>query len=248
MIKFFRKIRKQLADDNKPVKYFRYAIGEILLVVVGILIALSINTWNESRKQHLSDIEFLKNLKTELSIDTTALSRKKISYLEINNNLNKTLQLFNNSNIINSSEREFISNAFSDLQVLTPSNKNAQRNDINIANGSLIRIDNTLNQKYLTYLENTISNNDIITKLGESLQLISIQHVSLKFDLINENSYIIYSFNYSEIKDDRLIKNAIAKSLSYRKVSIIRIESQMEMAIAILSTIDQILDSNSKKH
>jgi len=50
MINFFRKIRKKLADDNKPLKYARYAIGEILLVVIGILIALSINNWNEKRK------------------------------------------------------------------------------------------------------------------------------------------------------------------------------------------------------
>ena len=50
MIPLFRKIRKKLADDNKPVKYMRYAIGEIVLVVIGILIALSINNWNEERK------------------------------------------------------------------------------------------------------------------------------------------------------------------------------------------------------
>ena len=50
MIPFFRKIRKTLADDNKPLKYFRYAIGEIVLVVFGILIALQINNWNEIRK------------------------------------------------------------------------------------------------------------------------------------------------------------------------------------------------------
>jgi len=43
MIPIFRKIRKQMADDNKPIKYMRYAIGEIVLVVIGILIALSIN-------------------------------------------------------------------------------------------------------------------------------------------------------------------------------------------------------------
>ena len=51
MISFFRKIRKKLADDNKPVKYLRYAIGEIVLVVVGILIALQVNNWNEVRKE-----------------------------------------------------------------------------------------------------------------------------------------------------------------------------------------------------
>ena len=50
MINFFRKTRKKLADDNKFFKYWRYAIGEIVLVVVGILIALSINNWNEGRK------------------------------------------------------------------------------------------------------------------------------------------------------------------------------------------------------
>ena len=40
-----------MADDNRPLKYARYAIGEIVLVVIGILIALQINTWNEGRKE-----------------------------------------------------------------------------------------------------------------------------------------------------------------------------------------------------
>ncbi len=52
MINFFRKTRKKLADDNKPLKYARYAIGEIVLVVVGILIALSINNWHQEQKAH----------------------------------------------------------------------------------------------------------------------------------------------------------------------------------------------------
>ena len=49
MIKFFRKIRYNLMSKNKTGKYFKYAIGEILLVVIGILIALQINTWNQQR-------------------------------------------------------------------------------------------------------------------------------------------------------------------------------------------------------
>ena len=51
MIKFFRKIRFDLMEKNKTGKYLKYAIGEIVLVVVGILIALQINTWNENRIQ-----------------------------------------------------------------------------------------------------------------------------------------------------------------------------------------------------
>ena len=53
MIPFFRKIRKKMADDNKPLKYMRYAIGEIVLVVVGILIALQINNWETDLLQPL---------------------------------------------------------------------------------------------------------------------------------------------------------------------------------------------------
>ena len=65
MINFFRKIRKKMADDNKPLKYMRYAIGEIILVVIGILIALQINTWNEERKDTKTETQSLFNLKSE---------------------------------------------------------------------------------------------------------------------------------------------------------------------------------------
>lgn len=56
MINFYRKIRKKMADDNKPLKYARYAIGEIVLVMIGILLALQVNNWNEKRKIN-NDIE-----------------------------------------------------------------------------------------------------------------------------------------------------------------------------------------------
>ena len=55
-----------MADDNRPLKYMRYAIGEIILVVVGILIALSINNWNENRKINNQELVLLENLKLEM--------------------------------------------------------------------------------------------------------------------------------------------------------------------------------------
>lgn len=58
MIKFFRHIRESLIMENKTSKYLKYAIGEILLVVIGILIALQINNWNEQRQKNKS----LKNI------------------------------------------------------------------------------------------------------------------------------------------------------------------------------------------
>jgi len=78
MLPFFRKIRYQLAQNNQPaspagrfLKYSRYAIGEIVLVVVGILIALYINNWNEDRKERKSEHLVLAEIKENLTYDLT---------------------------------------------------------------------------------------------------------------------------------------------------------------------------------
>ena len=66
MIKFFRHIRQSLIMKNRTGKYFKYAIGEIVLVVIGILIALQINNWNENRKNQVIEIKVLKELLVDL--------------------------------------------------------------------------------------------------------------------------------------------------------------------------------------
>ena len=65
MIKLFRHIRQNLIMENKTGKYLKYAIGEIILVVIGILIALSINNWNEDRKDRTEELSALIDLKKE---------------------------------------------------------------------------------------------------------------------------------------------------------------------------------------
>jgi len=68
MIKFFRHIRKSLImEQNKTGKYLKYAIGEIFLVVIGILIALSINNWNEKQKLIKNEKELITSLKKEVT-------------------------------------------------------------------------------------------------------------------------------------------------------------------------------------
>jgi hypothetical protein len=74
MIPFFRKIRKKMADDNRPLKYARYAIGEIVLVVIGILIALQINNWNEERKRRVEERDLLLELRRELELNLKELN------------------------------------------------------------------------------------------------------------------------------------------------------------------------------
>ena len=62
MIKFFRRIRQGLLTENKFSKYLLYAVGEIVLVVIGILIALSINNWNELKKERVKEQKILASL------------------------------------------------------------------------------------------------------------------------------------------------------------------------------------------
>ena len=112
MIKFFRKIRQNLLSEGKTTKYLKYALGEIILVVIGILIALQVNNWNEERKNYAKEqtlllalqqefdgnLERLKNTITvnneritncllllhELSPEESSLSHSQISKLWLN--------------------------------------------------------------------------------------------------------------------------------------------------------------------
>lgn len=77
MIKFFRQIRQKLVEENKVGNYLKYAIGEIFLVVIGILIALSINNWNEANKNAKREHAFLTNLQQDLRSDSLRLTKIK---------------------------------------------------------------------------------------------------------------------------------------------------------------------------
>ena len=76
MIKFFRKIRQRLLSENKFSKYMIYAIGEIILVVIGILIALQINNWNEQRKDRAKEHILLNQLREDYQANLTQLEEK----------------------------------------------------------------------------------------------------------------------------------------------------------------------------
>jgi len=65
-MRIFKNIRLKLASENKVLAYLRYAIGEIFLVVIGILIALQINTWNENRKTQKKEILIYQELNSDL--------------------------------------------------------------------------------------------------------------------------------------------------------------------------------------
>ena len=77
MIKFFRKIRQKMLTENKFSKYLIYAIGEIILVVIGILIALSINNLSNHNKDRKLEKQYISSLINDLQADSIAISEIK---------------------------------------------------------------------------------------------------------------------------------------------------------------------------
>ena len=76
MIKFFRQIRKDLVKKNKTGRYFKYAVGEIVLVMIGILLALQVNNWNETRKSSSKEQVILKSLKADFTNNLTLIEQE----------------------------------------------------------------------------------------------------------------------------------------------------------------------------
>jgi len=99
MIKFFRPIRKDLIEKNKTGKYLKYAIGEIILVVIGILIALSINNWNEENKNEIVEQNFYKEILNDLEKDKVKLEGLRVFYNNRIEHAGWLLEMVRNPNV-----------------------------------------------------------------------------------------------------------------------------------------------------
>ena len=111
MIKFFRNIRKTLLSENKFSKYLLYAIGEIVLVVIGILIALSINNWNNSRIEAEREQTVLRNLRSDFNENITELNRIYEGTEQSYRSSVRLLEIIGDDNPINSEEIETLLNS-----------------------------------------------------------------------------------------------------------------------------------------
>lgn len=98
MIKFFRQIRKKLLMENNTSKYFKYAIGEIMLVVIGILIALQINNCNDNQKEKAELKEYLSKISNNIKTDIIILDSIKTRRTEINKICSQAIQNYMNDN------------------------------------------------------------------------------------------------------------------------------------------------------
>jgi hypothetical protein len=92
-MKFFHILRQRFLKDNKFSKYLLYAVGEIMLVVIGILIALQVDTWNEERKIAAQEQQVLRSLHAEIEFNKTVL-RECMNHIEQSIDTTHTLQAY----------------------------------------------------------------------------------------------------------------------------------------------------------
>ena len=151
MIKFFRRIRQKFIDERNLKKYLIYAIGEILLVMIGILLALQINNWNQTNSDKRIANDYLTNLLTELSSDLNYFEQLKARNVVQKSYLDEILLALSSEKVTNLEELELM---FKLSEAIDPSDffpKTATYQDL-VASGKMSLI-NPVNfrQKIITH-------------------------------------------------------------------------------------------------
>lgn len=204
MIPFLRQLRHRLITDNKVSKYLLYAVGEVLLIIFGILIALQVDSWNEDRKNVQLEHAFLERLRTDLSTDTVYLTRRiKVSEDIIKNGDYILREMYNNQEGF----KDFV--ALTDRHIWDSEHLVIQKTTFNELN----------NTGLLNLLSNTDLKNDILQhyfkyeaisshvkeanefSVGEMSKIIAILYKSRRVVDILENTEMEAEMNWQFIND-----------------------------------------------
>ena len=156
MIKFFRHIRQNLIMENKTSKYLKYAIGEIVLVVIGILIALQVNNWNEVRKLKIEEQNTLRKLQRESEMIVDYLTLMCNSYDNYLTEIEASAKALHDKSLGNLSEQDFVSGVFSSAFYEAISPPKSTYNELN-STGKIQHIESEIIKKsisdYYSHLE-----------------------------------------------------------------------------------------------
>jgi hypothetical protein len=206
MIKLFRNIRKNLLNEGKTSKYFKYAIGEIILVVIGILIALQINNWNENRKEKAQLNTNIKSIAKEIQLDILLIN-KVISVLHSQVEGGQMLIP------IMESEQQFISdsltfilnfNAMTSAPIITK-----QNNTWDFLNSSGV-ISEFSDEKLLEMLQSYYSSfNAIVTNFNNSAIPGRLEIRKLKYELFSDTEHRKFFPTNTPIAPNKIVYNAI---------------------------------------
>ncbi|MDP5231419.1 MAG: DUF6090 family protein [Cellulophaga sp.] len=168
MIKIFQHIRKNLLNEGKTTKYFKYAIGEIILVVIGILIALQINNWNEDKADQKKEINYLKSIKNEMESNLQSVKIEEQRILNFIKREEVLIKIMSSPEAIDSTSDKTIFKFYHDIY----------NNDVvtNIETGAINEI---ISSGGLQYIKND-SIRKLIASWDTKTKLVKLQEDNLK--------------------------------------------------------------------
>lgn len=215
MIPFLRKTRKKLLSEDKTTSYLLYAIGEIFLVVVGILIALQINNWNEDRKQRNLEIKYLKNIQSDILIEL----KKNDEMISLRGLKAKCAsELLRSSPPKNLAELYVIERKFETIYfwaVFIPSNNTFKEL---MSSGSLNTISNDSIKYYLMELD------EIHLSLSNNEQHMRREYEEYLYDVFIPNTEILNFLDFENIKEgqrlNRFDTTGIATKITAKKIEL----------------------------
>ncbi len=258
MIKFFRKIRQRLLSESKFSKYLIYAIGEILLVVIGILIALQINNWNEQNKADRVESVFLKRLLVDLKKDKVYLENihsrrqsqiraaKAIINFSIETNQDSIIYQLPNMLTI-SSWQETTSNQNTFFELISSGNFNSIKSD-SIKDG-LLRLD----RSYKALInDDKINKEPYVSNLWPAVDLINpYNYLVLEPDLNQEfriserlktneieNMIMELKQDFKKVLDSKKFRSGLMNAMDSYDRSLPVIEGMIKQVANLISKIE----------
>ena len=235
MIKFFRSIRQKLLSENKISKYLIYAIGEIVLVVIGILIALSINNWNQEIKTKKQEIKILTELKNDLKTNLNEIietynttSSRQLSTVLI-------LDYFENNRTLDDSLKSAFENINMDglFNIANTTFKYIESEGINSLSNDTLRI--RVTEMYERHLKN------IVTRENRTWEIVNDELIPLMNDRFISSPTIDKSVsfaiealntpkNINTLRKDSKFKNSIIRLQNWL---LVRLKWQKEAQIRL---------------
>jgi hypothetical protein len=266
MINFFRKTRKKLADDNKPLKYMRYAIGEIVLVVIGILIAIQINNWNEGSKDKFREQAILIQLEEEYNANLKQLNAKMqlrtkivksglslLKYMNTPELVQRDSVIFHLSNIIFDPTFDPIQNdLISSGNIRLIRNEKLRRLLSNWSSDLMaVQEHEQINQKHAHEVMRPLFNDigitrDVVNTLWENM---GDAYWLLDKTTNNPDLVLGHSFNNISVKDiltNKKLEGVVSNAVSQNNVGNIESQSLKKRIIEILELIK--MDLNNKEY
>ncbi len=229
MIKFFRKIRYDLMEKNKTGKYFKYAVGEIVLVVIGILIALQLNNLNENNKNLDLEQIFLADLKDDLNRNKELLNEDILTNTISISSMELILKNLKNKNVYNDSLKIHFHNAriYPDPDLSHSSYEELKNKGFDLIQSRKLR------KKIVDLFELSFGNMiATLNRIENSIRPPFQEHQNTNFETV-EFGYLSPN-NYEMLQTDQVYFNILSQRVTFNRRSI-------SMKAQCIKNIDEVI-------